>query len=242
MQEQVAGWQRWKQQVSPKEVKEGAEAEIDTPCVRLLTCPLPVLVICCHTLDMTLTERWRHHIGILPQRLPTALPPVCLHQCLISSRSLFHTISLPYSPLLFPALSLCFIPCCSAANPSILFLYIFLIHYPPHLPPSCPNLQVFWLLVRPKTLLVSASPHTSSSLSHFLFFPSSKSHCKCCLTCTCFLNTSVTFPQSQTCITSFGFQIAILTASFVIWWHAKFKQIALLCIAGLQQGATTSHL
>lgn len=75
---------RWTSWVSVKGVMQWTEGEIDSPCVRFFTCPLPVLVICCQMLDMTLTERWRHHIGILPRRLPAALPPVCLHQRLTS--------------------------------------------------------------------------------------------------------------------------------------------------------------
>lgn len=93
---------------------------MDILCVRFFTCPLPVLVICWHTLDMMLTRRWRHHIGIQLLSLETVQPPVCLYQCFISS-------FLP-SNIFFPAYS--FVSLIHSSHRTFLLLFIvLLIHY-----------------------------------------------------------------------------------------------------------------
>lgn len=120
------------------------EGEIDSPCVRFFTCPLPVLVICCQMLDMTLTERWRHHIGILPRRLPAALPPVCLHQRLTSPlrlsfpRASFLPSVTRFRFIVIPPLSVALLsPTCK-----ILFLGTFHMIITFNSPPSNSNLHI----------------------------------------------------------------------------------------------------
>lgn len=107
------------------------------PCVRFPT--LPVLVMC-HTPDIMLTERRRHHIGILPQHLPAACSPVCLYQRLLCP------LCLPtwfLSPALFLCNFLCwffFILRCSAAPSCFSRSSLFPHHL--HFSPPYPNLQV----------------------------------------------------------------------------------------------------
>lgn len=120
------------------------EGEIDSPCVRFFTCPLPVLVICCQMLDMTLTERWRHHIGILPRRLPAALPPVCLHQRLTFPLRLSFPLAsfLPsvtrFRFIVIPLLSVALL----SPNCNILFLGTFHMIITFNSPPSNSNLHI----------------------------------------------------------------------------------------------------
>lgn len=131
-----------------KEVMQWAEGEIgeiDSPCaVRFFTCPLPVLVICCQMLDMTLTERWRHHIGILPRRLPAALPPVCLHQRLTSSprlsfpRASFLSFVTLFWFIVIPSLRFTL----SSLTCSVLFLGTFYTIITLSSPPSNRNLHI----------------------------------------------------------------------------------------------------
>lgn len=215
-------WSRWKEEVSFQEVKGDTEGEIDTPCVRFLTCPLPVLVICCHVLDMTLTERWKHHIGILPLHLPTALPPVCLHQCLISSLSSTHIVC--HTLLCYFLLhSFCFIHLFFVLTPYTISLHI------SHLLTSSRFCllhiiwKFVWILFGPKTPFLSASTLFSpSSLLHFLLVHSSKSHLIiCCLNCT------FIFDLSLTLIPSFTFEKSFSTTCLVFWTYTIYQMLQL---------------
>lgn len=133
-------WGRWEDWYSLCEVSHLPPA-----------CPGHLLPYAWHDVNRKMKTSYWH---------PASASPNSSLYCLSLSVSHFLSLSLslPHSPLLFRALCLFVLSLTVfAANPSILFPYTFLIYYPPHLSPSCPNLQVFWLLVGPKTLLISAA-------------------------------------------------------------------------------------
>lgn len=79
--------------MSFKDIKGDTEGEIDIPCVRFLTCPLPVLVNCCHVLNMTLTKMktsYWHPASASPNSSPSCLSPSVSH-FLSSTHILFGT-------------------------------------------------------------------------------------------------------------------------------------------------------
>lgn len=136
--------------MSIKEWRGGQRERLILPVWGFSPAPCLFWSSCCQMLDMTLTERWRHHIGILPLRLPAALPPVCLHQRLISSLLLLPTSVSP-SLLVAPFLRYLFYVFFFFLTFSILCLETFLMIITLTFPPSSPNLQV---LITGRTLLL----------------------------------------------------------------------------------------
>lgn len=163
--------------MSIKEWRAGQRERLILPVWGFSPAPCLFWSSCCQMLDMTLTERWRHHIGILPLRLPAALPPVCLHQRLISSLLLlllptFVSPSLVVAPFLRYLLHVCLF----FLTFSILCLETFLMIITLTFLPSSPNLQVLiagrtWKSQLAASPLASISPQCNAFLSAiFIFF------------------------------------------------------------------------
>lgn len=124
-----------------KGVTRRAEGEIDSPCVRFFTCPLPVLVILLpnawHDVNRKMKTSYWHPASASPSSSASCLPPSASH---------FLSPPPPYLRLSFPScgpfpslLALCFF---FFLTFSILCLETFLMIITLTFPPSSPNLQV----------------------------------------------------------------------------------------------------
>lgn len=121
-----------------------------------------------HDINRKMKTSYWHPASASPSSSASCLSPSVSHFLFLS---LFHTISLSHSPLVFPALSFCFIPHCFTANPfdhiSISSLFIIPLTFLPHA-----LIYKFWLLdLKPTSW--SASLHASSHIHlFFIRFPS----------------------------------------------------------------------
>lgn len=163
-----------------KGVTRRAEGEIDSPCVRFFTCPLPVLVILLpnawHDVNRKMKTSYWHPASASPSSSASCLPPSASH---------FLSPPPPYLRLSFPSCgpfpSLLVLWGFFFLTFSILCLETFLMIITLTFPPSSPNLQV---LITGRTLLLLL-PCPLSAI--YIFFLLASSFCVTkydCLTCT----------------------------------------------------------